>query len=69
MLPPAGRGSSALGSERHERDVAGALDGCAKLTLMSSTITRDTARDNFTALGNQVPQALDILIVDVGDLV
>jgi hypothetical protein len=63
------RGSSALGSEGHERDVTGALDGCAKLALVSSTITGDAARDDFPALGNQVPQAFDIFIVDVDDLI
>jgi hypothetical protein len=63
------RGRSALGREWHERDVAGALDGCTKLALVSSTITGDTAWNDFPALGNQVPQALDVFIINIRDLI
>jgi hypothetical protein len=63
------RGLSALGREGHERDVAGTLDGCAKLALVSSTITGDAAGDDFPALGDQVPQTFDIFIVDVRNLI
>jgi hypothetical protein len=68
-LPLIRCGISALGSEGHERNITGAFDGCAKLTLVSSTIAGDPAWDDLTPLGNQVAQTLDILIVDVGDLV
>jgi hypothetical protein len=63
------RGRSALGREWHERDVAGALDGCTKLALVSSTITGDAAWNDFPALGDQVPQALDIFIINICDLI
>jgi hypothetical protein len=63
------RGRSALGSERHERDVAGALNGSTKLALVPSTITGDTSWNDFPALSDQVPQALDIFIIDILDLI
>jgi hypothetical protein len=63
------RGLSALGRERHERDVAGALNGSTKLALVSSTITGDATWNDFPALGDQVPQALNVLIIDIHDLI
>jgi hypothetical protein len=63
------RGCLALGRERHECDIAGALDGSTKLTLMSSTITGDAAWDNFAALSDQVPQPLNIFIIDIFDFI
>jgi hypothetical protein len=60
-----GRGPSALGCKWHERDVAGTLDGCPKLALVSSTITGDAAWNNFPALGDQVPQTLDVFIINI----
>jgi hypothetical protein len=63
------RGLSALGRERHERDVAGALNGGTKLALVSSTITGDAAWNDFPALGDQVPQAFNIFIIDIRDLI
>ena len=68
-LPLICRGSSALARERHERDVAGALDSCAKLALMSSTIAGNAARNDFAALSNQVAQSLDVFIVDIDNLI
>jgi hypothetical protein len=69
VLPPVYRGLSALASEGHECDATGTLDRCTKLALMSSTITGDSARNDFTSLGDQIAQPLDILIVDVGYLI
>ena len=63
------RGLSALGRERHERDVAGALDGCTKLALVSSTIAGDATWNDFPALGDQIPQTLDVFIIDIRDLI
>jgi hypothetical protein len=63
------RGLLALGRERHERDVAGALDGGTKLALVSSTITGDATWDDFPALGDQVPQALDVFVINVVDFI
>jgi len=63
------RGLSALGREGHQRDIAGAFDGCTKLALVSSTITGDAAWNDFPALSNQVPQTFDIFIVDIHDLI
>jgi len=63
------RGFSALGREGHQRDVAGAFDGCTKLALVSSTITGDAAWNDFPALGDQVPQTFDIFIVDVRNFI
>jgi hypothetical protein len=68
-LPPVYRGRSAFGREGHECDVTGALDRGAKLALVSSAIAGDAARNDFPALGDQVPQPLNIFIVDVGDLI
>lgn len=52
-LPPLeSRRISALGSEGHERDVTSALDGCAKLALVSGTIAGDPARNDFATLGD-----------------
>jgi hypothetical protein len=63
------RRASALGRERHEGDIAGAPDGDAQLALMSGTVAGNTAWDDLAPLGDQVSQALDILIVDIIDLI
>jgi hypothetical protein len=63
------RGLSALGCEWHERDVAGALNSSAKLALVSSTITGDAAWNDFSALGDQVPQAFNIFIINIRNLI
>ena len=60
---------SALGCERHERDVAGALNGSTELALMSSTIAGDAAWNDLPALGDQVAQAFNVFIVDIRDLI
>jgi hypothetical protein len=69
VLPLVCRGISALSTERHKRNVTGTLDGCAKLSLVSCTIAGDPAWDNFPPLGDQVTQALDVLIIDVRNLI
>jgi hypothetical protein len=69
VLPHGYRVRSALGGEGHECDVASSLDSCAKLALMSSTVSGDTAWNDFPSLGDQVPQTLDIFVIDINDLV
>ena len=46
----------------------GALDGLGKKSLMRRTDSADPAREYLPALGNEVPQKLSVLEVDVGDL-
>jgi hypothetical protein len=61
--------TSALGGERHEGNVAGALDGRAELALMAGTIAGDAAWNDFAALGDQIPQTFNVFVVDVFDLI
>jgi len=58
-----------LGGEGHEGDVAGTFDRRAELALVSGTIAGDTARNDLATLGDQIAQALNILIIDIDDLI
>lgn len=46
----------------------GALNGLGKKSLMRRADSADPARKYFPALGNEMPQELSVLEVDVGDL-
>src|SRR6266511_6430927 len=68
-LPPRCRRILALGSKRHEGDIAGPFDGYAKLALVAGAIPRDPAWNDFASLSDQIAQTLDVFVVDVGDLI
>jgi hypothetical protein len=55
--------------ERQQSDVAGTLDRFGQLSLMIRTGTGNPSRGNLAALGNEVPQGTDILVIDCGLLV
>lgn len=64
-----GHSLSTFGGEGHERDITGALDGNAKLALVSCAIAGDAARNDFPALSDQITQALDIFVIDIDNLI
>jgi hypothetical protein len=68
-LPPKRCRISALAGEGHEGDATGALDCCAKLALVMGAIPGNAAWNDFTALGDQISQALDVFIIDPSNLV
>src|SRR5438045_8005032 len=54
---------------RDERDLAGALDCRLQLALMFRAGPGNTPRQDLAALGDERPDQLDVLVVDVVDLV
>src|SRR5262245_40572418 len=54
---------------RNQRDLTGALDRGLQLALMHRAGARDAARQNLAALGDERPDELHVLVVDVVDLV
>ena len=69
VFPPRSRRILALGSKGHEGDVTGPFDGDAKLALVTGTIPRDPAWNDFASLSDQIAQAFDVFVVDVGDFI
>src|SRR5262245_3730164 len=55
-----------VGNQGHR---AGTLDRMRELPLMPGTTSRDTPRNDFPALGDEVAKAADVLVVDEVNLV
>ena len=55
--------------KRHQGEVSCPLNRCRQLTLMASTVPRDTAWNNFTSLRHQVAQAPHVFVVDQGQFI
>src|SRR5262245_13153754 len=60
---------SSVHDVRNQRDLACALDRRLQLPLVHRAGARDAARQDLAALGDERPQELDVLVVDVVDLV
>src|SRR5258706_5082732 len=58
-----------IGHIRNERELAGAFDRRLQLALVHRTRARDPARQNLAALGNERPEQLHILVIDVVNLI
>ena len=52
-----------IGSERQERNVAGAFDGDCHLTLMLGAVAGNAARKNFPAFGREAAKFCRIFVV------
>src|SRR5580704_13851629 len=55
-----------IGQQRHE---AGALDGVGQNVLLLVADRGDARRHDLAALGNEAPQELDVLVVDLGRII
>ena len=58
-----------LGGKREQRELAGAFEGHIQRALMGGTGAGLAARLNLGAVGQETPQAPEILVVDLFDLV
>jgi hypothetical protein len=58
-----------LGGERQKGELAGALEGNIQRALMRGTGARLAARFDLGAVGQETPQAAEILVVDLFDFV
>src|SRR5689334_20805341 len=61
--------SSALADVREQRQLAGALDGARDLVLMPAAGARDATRPDLPAIGDELLERVDVLVVDELDLV
>src|SRR5438128_12347158 len=59
---------SSVSGERKQRGDAGALDRILQLALMQRARSRNAARQNLSALGNELLQRLHVFEIDVFDL-
>jgi hypothetical protein len=57
-------GTCGAAGERHQRDVAGALDGNSQPTLMARADAGHAARENFAALLHELREDVGALVVD-----
>ena len=55
--------------KRHQGEVPCPLNRGGKLTLMASTVPRDTARNDFPPLRYQIAQTPHVFIVDQGQFI
>jgi hypothetical protein len=60
---------AALGNVREQGQLARSLDGSGHLALVTAAGTRDPARADLPAVGDETPQRRQILVVDLLDLV
>jgi hypothetical protein len=63
-MPPRLSVEVMTGGKGHQGNIAGTLDGLAHLALMIGTIAGNTPRHDFPALGNEITQGPDFLVVD-----
>src|SRR4051812_47505435 len=57
------------GDVGQQRQLAGALDGAGDLVLVTPARARDAARADLPAVGHELAQEPDVLVVDLVDLV
>jgi len=69
LFTPDSRHSRLLNSKWQQRHIAGALNGNSQLPLVPGTVSCDPPRQNFPPLCNELPQSINILVVNILDLV
>jgi len=50
--------------ERQQSQKTRAFDGCIELALVNGTGTRQTSGNDFAVLGYEIPEGIDVLVVN-----